>query len=288
MFPRPFEYTAPSSVHDAVRELSNSDYAKVLSGGMSLIPMMKLRLLSPELVVDIGGIGGLDAISESESDVTVGALVRHAQTARSPLVPQALRQAAAWTGDVQIRNRGTTCGSLAHADMAADQTAAVLALGGVMVAEGPRGPRQIPSDEFFVDAMTTILEDSEVLTEVRIPRSGGGSAYEKLGRRGGHADFAIAGVAAWVRMDGGAVAEARIAVTGVGLHAQSSRAMADSLVGTDGSGAAVAAAAQRITDDIGVIEDLFGSVDYKRHLVEVIARRAVAGAIADGQPDSTE
>ncbi len=282
MYPRPFEYTAPSSVADAVRVLSNSDYAKVLSGGMSLIPMMKLRLLSPEVIVDIGGIPGLDAITESESDVAIGALVRHAQTARSSLVPAALRQAAAWTGDAQVRNRGTTCGSIAHADMAADQTAAVLALGGIMVAEGPRGPRNIRAEDFFVDAMTTALHTSEVLTAVRLPRSGGSSAYEKLGRRGGHADYAIAGAAAWVRMEAGLVAEARIAVTGVGLRPQLSPSMSEGLVGTDGGDRALASAADRVTDDVGVIEDLFGSVDYKRHLAKVLARRAAAAAIAGG------
>ncbi len=279
MYPRPFEYLAAQSLDDAIRELSNSDYGKVLSGGMSLIPMMKLRLLSPDLVVDIGRVEGLGGINDTGTGVEVGALVRHAETAVSPMLPEALRNAAAWTGDVQVRNRGTTCGALAHADMAADQTAAVLALGGVMLVRGQDGAREIPAEEFFVDALTSALGPAEVLVAVRIPRTEGGSAYRKLGRRGGHADFAVAGAAAWVEMTDGVVSDARVALTGVGLRAELARVTADALVGTDGSPVAVENAASLVDQDVPMIEDLFGSVEYKAHLGKVMARRAILAAV---------
>jgi len=280
LYPRPFEYLAPGSIDEAVRELSNSDYGKVLAGGMSLIPMMKLRLLSPELVVDIGRIPGLDEIVEVAGATSIGALVRHAATADSPHLPAALRTAAAWTGDVQVRNRGTTCGAVAHADMAADQTAAVLALDGVMIVSGPRGTRSVAAADFFVDVLTSALEPQEVLTSIEIPSRGGASAYRKLGRRGGHSDYAIAGAAVWVDKADGHIVSARVALTGVGLRAELARAAAQALVGTDGSNAAIAAAARRVGDDVPMIEDLFGSVEYKAHLAEAMTRRAMQAAVA--------
>lgn len=283
MYPRAFEYFAPTSLDEAVRELGNAEFAKVMAGGMSLIPLMKLRLLSPDLVVDIGRVSGLDELRDAGDHVAIGALVRHRDTARSEVVPTALRQAASWTGDVQVRNRGTTCGAVAHADVAADQPAAILALGATMVARGPGGTREIPSDEFFVDALTSALNPDEILTEIRIPKRGGGSAYDKLGRRGGHTDYAVAGAAAWVALSDGSVTDARIALTGVGTRPELARAVMESIVGTDGSEAAVAAAAERAVEGINVIEDLYGSVDYKAHLAKVMVRRALSQAIAEAR-----
>jgi carbon-monoxide dehydrogenase medium subunit len=280
MFPRSFDYTAPASVDDAVAALADAEFAKVMSGGMSLIPMMKLRLLSPELVVDIGRIPGLDRLEQRDDSLVIGALVRHRETASSDLVPAALRDAAAWTGDTQVRNRGTTCGAVAHADVAADQPAAVLALGATMVAAGPNGRREIAAEDFFVDALTSALEPDEILTEIRIPRRGGASAYDKLGRRGGHTDYAVAGAAAWVRMDDGAVTAARVAITGVGARPQLAEGVADALVGTDGSDRAIAEAANRATEGITVLEDLYGTEEYKAHLAVVMARRALQTAVA--------
>lgn len=280
MYPRPFEYIAPTSVSDAVRELDNSDFAKVMSGGMSLIPMMKLRLLSPELVVDIGRIAGLDQITDDGDSITVGALVRHADTARSDLVPQALRTAASWTGDRQVRGRGTTCGAVAHADIAADQTSAVLALGGTMIAQGPDGTREIAAEDFFVDVLTSALEPNEILTGIRISKNGGGSAYEKLGRRGGHTDYAVAGASAHVAMSDGHIRSARVALTGVGTKPSLALGVMEALEGSDGSEASVDAAAQRATEGVTVLEDLYGSVDYKAHLATVMVKRAVLQAVA--------
>jgi len=278
MYPRAFDYVAAASIEEAVRELDDADFAKVMSGGMSLIPMMKLRLLSPDVVVDIGGVRGLDTIT-SNGDFTIGALVTHETTAASEL-PTALKMAASWTGDRQVRARGTTCGAVAHADIAADQPAAVLALGATMVVQGPRGMREIASDDFFLDALTSALEPNEILTSIRIPNRGGGSAYDKLGRRGGHTDYAVAGAAAWVTMSDGSVADARIALTGVGLKPELASAAMEAIVGTDGSDTAVKAAAEHAVDATTVIEDLYGSVDYKSHLARVMVGRALAQAIA--------
>jgi carbon-monoxide dehydrogenase medium subunit len=280
MYPRAFDYLAPASVDEAVRELGNAGFAKVMSGGMSLLPLMKLRLLSPEVIIDIGRIPGLDRIEDRGDEVVVGALVRHAQTATSDLVPDALRAAAAWTGDPQVRNRGTTCGAMAHADVAADQPSAAIALGATMVATGPDGTREIAASDFFVDALTSALEPDEILTAMRIPVRGGGSAYDKLGRRGGHTDYAVAGASAWVRMEDGSVAEARVGLTGVGTRPQEAAGVAESLVGTDGSPAAVEAAAARATEGVTVLEDLYGSEEYKAHLAVVMTRRALTQAIA--------
>lgn len=280
MFPREFEYMSASSIDEAVRELGNASLGKVMAGGMSLIPLMKLRLFSPDLVVDIGRIAGLDQISQSNGSVSIGALVRHRQTAASDLVPAALRQAAAWTGDTQVRNRGTTCGSVAHADIAADQPSAVLALGATMVAQGPNGTREIAAEDFFIDVLTSALEPNEILTEIRIPNNGGRSAYEKLGRRGGHTDYAVAGASAWIDKPNGTITAARVALTGVGTKPSLALAAAEALVGTDGSEAAVAAAAERAVDEATVLEDLYGSVDYKTHLAKVMVKRAVLKALA--------
>jgi aerobic carbon-monoxide dehydrogenase medium subunit len=279
MYPRAFDYVAASSIEEAVRELGNADFAKVMSGGMSLIPMMKLRLLSPDVVVDIGRVPGLGDITDDGETITIGALVTHEKTAAAD-VPAALRTAAAWTGDRQVRARGTTCGAVAHADIAADQPSAVLALGGTMLAQGADGTREIAADDFFVDAMTSALQPDEILTAIRIPNRGGGSAYEKLGRRGGHTDYAVAGASAWVSRSNGSVADARIALTGVGLKPELARGVMESIIGTDGSESAVATAADRAAEGITVLEDLYGSVEYKTHLAKVMVRRALTQAIA--------
>jgi len=282
MYPRRFDYIAPGTVDEAVAALAGTEGAKVMAGGMSLLPLMKNRILSPATIVDIGRIGGLDAIEDRGDYIAIGALVRHAQTAADPLVrthAPALAEAASLTGDVQVRNRGTTCGSLAHADIAADQPAAALAVGATMVATGPAGTREIPAEEFFVDTLTSALRPDEVLTEIRIPKSGGSSAYDKLGRRGGRSDYAVAGVAAWVDRSNGTITAARVAVTGVGTKPMLVPSVAEALIGTDGSQAAVEAAAAHATDGVTVLEDLYGSEEYKAHLARVYAIRAITAAL---------
>lgn len=284
MYPREFDYVAPASLDEAFGALG--DDSKVMSGGMSLLPLMKMRLFSPATVVDIGRIPGLDAIEDSGDHISVGALVRHADTATSDLIKAnaaALATAASLTGDVQVRNRGTTCGSLAHADVAADQPAAVIALGATMLAQSASGTREIAASDFFVDAMTSALRSDEVLTRIRFPKAGPGegTAYDKLGRRGGRSDYAVAGAAAWVKKSNGSIEDARVAVTGVGTKPTLATGVAEALIGSDGSDAAVKSAAEKAIDGITVLEDLYGSVEYKSHLAKVYVARAVKAALAN-------
>lgn len=285
MYPREFEYIAPSDLDEALAALDANPGAKVLAGGMSLLPMMKMRLLSPDVVVDIGRIGGLGDITDNGDSISIGALVTHAEVADSDLVGEhgaALATAASWTGDRQVRNRGTCCGSLVHADVAADQPVAALALGATMVAASSSGTREIAAADFFVDTMMSALEPNEILTEVRIPKAGPGtaSAYDKLGRRGGHTDYAVAGVAASVTRSNGSISAATVAVTGVGSKPVLAGEVADALVGSDGSDAAVEAAAAHATSGIEVLEDLYGSVAYKTHLAQVFTARAISAALS--------
>jgi len=282
MYPRPFEYVAPKTLDEALAVLDQTEDAKVLSGGMSLLGLMKLRLLSPGTLVDIGRIPGLDQIEDRGDHIAIGAGVTHGTTAVHPLTTEhatALAQAASWTGDVQVRNRGTTCGSLAHADTAADQPAGAIACGATMVARSSGGEREIPSADFFVDTLTSALAPNEILVEVRIPK-GGGSAYDKLGRRGGHSDYAVAGAAAWVRRDNGTIGDARIGLTGVGTAPSLAAGSTEAIIGTDGSPEAIAAAAARAVEGVTVLEDLYGSEDYKRHLATVYVARALEQALA--------
>ena len=282
MYPRDFEYVAATTLDEALGALASAENAKVMSGGMSLMPLMKMRLLSPETVVDIGKVDGLDYIEDRGDHIAVGALVRHAAVASSSVLAEharALTQAASWTGDDQVRNWGTLCGALAHADLAADTPAAALALGATMVARSSGGERTIAAGDFFVDTLTSALADDEILTEVRFPKRGGGSAYDKLGRRGGHSDYAVAGAAAWVSMDGGSVADCAVGLTGVGTKPALAAGVADSLRGTDGSADALAAAAERAAEGVTVLEDLYGSVEYKTHLAKVYVRRALEQAL---------
>lgn len=283
MYPRKFEYVAPASLDEAFSALG--DDAKVMAGGMSLIPLMKMRLFSPGTVVDIGRIGGLDGIEDNGDHIEVGALVRHVTTAHHDLIlanAAALAEAAALTGDVQVRNRGTTCGALAHADVAADQPAGAIACGAVMVAQSASGTREIPASEFFVDSLTSALNPDEVLTSIRIPKAGGGeaSAYDKLGRRGGHSDYAVAGAAAWVKKSNGSIEDARVAVTGVGTKPTLASGVAQALIGTDGSEAAIKEAAEKAVDEVTVLEDLYGTEEYKTHLAKVYVARALTQALA--------
>lgn len=287
MYPRTFDYLAPTSLEEAIAALRGSD-AKVMAGGMSLIPLMKMRLFSPATIVDITRITGMDSIEDKGDHISVPALVRHAETASNELIranAPALATAAALTGDVQVRNRGTTCGALAHTDIAADQPAAVIALSGVMIAQGPRGRREILGADFCVDTLSSALEPDEILTEIQLPKTGPGegSAYDKLGRRGGHSDYAVAGAAAWVRKTNGSIEDARVALTGVGTKPTLVEAVGQALIGTDGSDAAIAAAAENALDGVIVLGDLYGSEEYKSHLAKVYVRRAVKEALASVQ-----
>jgi carbon-monoxide dehydrogenase medium subunit len=282
VYPRKFEYIAPATVEEAVAALTANPGAKVMAGGMSLLPLMKMRLLSPPAIVDIGRIGGLDTIEDRGDHIAIGALVRHAETASSPLLREhaaALAAAASMTGDAQVRNRGTTCGSLAHADIAADQPAAALALHATLVAQGPNGRRDIAAADCFLDTLTTSIQPDEIVVELKVPK-GGSSAYDKLGRRGGHSDYAVAGAAAWVQRSNGSVEAARVALTGVGTKPLLVPAVADAITGSDGSEDAIEAAASHAVDGVTILEDLYGSEEFKAHLATVYVARALAAALA--------
>jgi aerobic carbon-monoxide dehydrogenase medium subunit len=282
MYPRQFDYVAPGSLEEAFAALG--DDSKVMAGGMSLIPLMKMRLFSPAVIVDIARIPGLATIQDHGDHISIGALVTHGQTASNDAVganAQALAAAASLTGDVQVRNRGTTCGALAHADVAADQPAGALACGAVIIAQSAAGTREIPASEFFVDSLTSALNPNEILTSIRLPKtgSGEGSAYDKLGRRGGHSDYAVAGAAVWVKKSNGSIQAARVALTGVGTKPSLAAGVADALVGTDGSDTAVAAAAEHALEGVTVLEDLYGSEEYKSHLAKIYVSRAIKQAL---------
>lgn len=282
MYPPNFDYVSPRTLDEALTVLSGTENAKVLSGGMSLIPLMKLRLVRPGTVVDISRIPGLDAIVDHGDHIEIGAMVRTAETARNELVAEhatALGEAASSTADIQVRNQGTTCGSIAHADLAADQPAAVLALAGTMVAASTRGTREIPAADFFVDTLTSALEADEILVKILIPK-GGRSVYRKLGRRGGNSDYPIAAAAVWVDSDGGTIADARIAITGVSSKPYLATESAAALVGTGGSEEAIREAASHATAGVVVLEDLYATVDYRAHLAEVYVKRALDDVLA--------
>jgi carbon-monoxide dehydrogenase medium subunit len=259
VIPTEFTLERPASIGEAVKLLAAAgEDAKVLAGGHSLIPLMKLRLAAPETLVDIGGIADLSYIREHGDGLAIGALTRHAEIERSDLVAERcplLAETAGEVGDIQVRNRGTIGGSLAHGDPNADLPAAVLALDAELVAAGPAGERTIRAREFFRDFLETALDPGEILTEVRVPSlAGAGSAYVKFNRRA--QDWAIVGCAAVVRGD-----EEIVAWTGVGATP----------VVAEGDWRSAA-------DALTPVADLSGSAEYKRHLAKVLAERALAKA----------
>lgn len=283
MYPASFEYHRASSVQDAVAMLAEyGDEGKVLAGGHSLLPVMKLRLATPKHIVDIGRIDGLSGVSESGGVILIGALTRHADVAASPVVREkltALAEAASGIGDVQVRNRGTIGGSLAHADPGADLPAVMLALGAQIVATGTSGDRSIAADDFFTDAFATALAPSDLVTHVRIPSpgAGGGSAYVK--QPDPASGYALVGVAALVTVAAGSVASARVALTGLTLKPTRLTGVEQALVGQRADAAASERAAARAAEELDLYDDPKGTAAYKANLAKVFAQRAVAKAI---------
>lgn len=280
MIPVAFEYVRPTSVADAVAALrSAGEDAKVLAGGQSLMPVLRLRLAAPSTLVDLGGIAGLRGIRLEGDELVLGATATHAEVSSSSLVASEsplLSVVARTVGDRQVRHRGTLGGSLAHADPAGDLPAAVVALDATIVVAGPSGQRSIPARDFFTDVFTTSLAPDEVLVEVRVPRQPGWTArYEKFHRTA--QAWAVVGVAAAVRRENGAIAEARVALTNVGPTPVRASAVEEALVGA-GDQAAVKAAAARAGEGTAPPSDLNGSAEYRRHLAGVLTARAVVSA----------
>jgi carbon-monoxide dehydrogenase medium subunit len=283
MLPSRFEYHRPGSVEEALGMLAELEDAKVLAGGQSLIPVMKLRFAAPAHVVDINRVPGLDQISEDGGALRLGALVRHNQVAGSDVVGARypmIAAAAPQVADPLVRNLGSVGGSLAHADPAGDWGSVMLAAGASVVLRSGRGEREMPVSEFLIDVFTTALEPDELLTEVRIPtppsRSGG--TYLKLERKVG--DFATVAAAVQLDMSNGTIGRAGIALTGVGtrnIHAVDAEA---SLAGAEPTEAAFAEAGRLAAAAANPVADVRGSVEYKRHMVDVFVRRGLAAAAA--------
>lgn len=282
MIPAAFEYESPRTLGEALALLASRADAKLLAGGHSLLPAMKLRVAAPATLIDLGRIDGLSYIRNAGDKIAIGAMTTHAEIAACDLLHSAsplLAETAAHIGDVQVRNRGTLGGSLAHADPAADYPAAILALDAEMVAMSERGERVIPARKFFTGLMTSALRPSEILTEVRIPRTGGttsgaGTSYQKFHHPA--SGFAVVGVAAVVKLRGANIASAAVGITGVGVHAYRAAAVEAALRGKPLS--AIAKAAEKAAGKIEALGDTYASAEYRRHLAQVFTRRALAAA----------
>jgi aerobic carbon-monoxide dehydrogenase medium subunit len=285
MYSAPFEYHAPATLSEAIALLGRyGDEAKVLAGSQSLIPLMKLRLAQPAHVVDLRKVDGLTGVREAQGALLVGALTTHAAMASSELVRSKLpmaAEAASQIGDPQVRNLGTIGGSLAHADPSADWPAVLTALDATVVVAGPRGERTLKVQELITGPLSTVLENGELLTQVKIPlppaRTAG--AYEKLPNPASR--FAIVGVAAEVSLDArNAVQWSRIAITGLAPKVARATQVEQALQGKSGDAAAVKAAAGRAADGLELRADLTGSAAYKAQLAAVFTERAVLRAIS--------
>jgi carbon-monoxide dehydrogenase medium subunit len=285
VFPSSFDYVAAHSIDEAIAaKADGGDDARILAGGQSLIPMMKTRLAAPTRLVDINSIPGLDVIERANGHLRVGALARHADVERSDLTFGVITAAAPWISDPLVRNRGTLCGAVAHCDPEGDWNSVLLATGADVVARGRSGERVVPIGEFIVDFFQNSLADDEVVTEVRIPVPEGrvGGSYQKLERKIG--DYATVGVAAHLVLDGdGKIANAGIALTAVNPVNTKVGAAESILVGQspgdelfDEAGE-LAAAASEPRDDVR------GTAEWKRNVVRVFTRRALAAAAAQAR-----
>ena len=283
MIPASFDYVRPQSLEDALAQLGeHGDDARVLAGGHSLLPVMKARLADPGVLVDIAGIDGLSGISESEDGITIGAMTTHAEIEASASVQgrcRSLAEAAAAIGDVQVRNRGTLGGSLAHADPAADYPAVVLAANAEITVAGADGERVIGADDFFTGAYETALGAGEIITSVRIRASAarGSSAYLKAAQQA--SGFAVCGVAARLALDAdGAVERIRVGVTGVAESAYRATSVEDALTGAAPSAESIRKAAAGAGEGVDALDDFYAGADFRRHLAGVYAARAIGKA----------
>lgn len=285
MYPARFAYAAPTSLDEAIDLLEKSEgEGKILAGGHSLLPLMKLRLAQPGLLVDLGRIPGLSYICVEDGRLAIGAMTTYREITHSSDVRQhlpVLAEAAGIVGDGQVRARGTLGGSLAHADPAADLTAVVLALGATLRARGPAGEREIGIDDFFVDMLTTALEENELIAEIRIPilPAHTAAAYQKFEQPASH--YALTGVCARVTLDeAGTIASARVAITGVGPKPYRPSSVEEALVGKSADEAQLDSAVQSAADGIDVQGDIHANEAYRAHLARVLTRRAVLDAMA--------
>ncbi len=282
MIPAKFDYVKPASADEAIRALSGGgEDAKVIAGGQSLLPLLRLRLSYPDLLVDVGGLDELKGVSDAGDSLLIGATTTHYQLVHDPLIAEhcgLIAEAAAMVADPAVRHRGTFGGSLAHGDPAGDLPAVALALDATLIARGPGGEREIAASDFFVDYLTTALQPGEVLTGVRVPKLGGdwGYRYEKFHRTA--QAWAIVGVAAVARRSNGHVAEARVGLTNMGSVPVRAHAVEAAAAGAEATREALNAAAASAADGTEPPADLHGAPDYRRHLARVLTGRALAAA----------
>ena len=288
MYPPAFEYSAPTSVEEVLATLANEgDGARVLAGGQSLIPMMKLRLASPAHLVDINNVAGLDYIEEANGHVRVGALVRHADIVTSDVIKSAnhaMASAAPWIADPLVRNRGTLCGSVAHCDPEGDLNSVMLATRAEVVAQSTAGERVIAIDDFVVDFFTNSLQPGEIVKEVRIPKytGRGGGAYLKLERKIG--DYATVAVASQLELDdSGKISKAGVALTAVNNKNTRATAAENVLVGETPSEELFREAGELAASAAEPETNVRGTADWKREVVSVYTRRGLATALAQAQ-----
>jgi carbon-monoxide dehydrogenase medium subunit len=267
MIPVSFDYARPSTVEEAIAALGSAEEGKILAGGQSLLPVLRLRLAAPTVLVDLGAVPGLGGVRLDGGELVIGAMTTHAEVAASGLVREhapLLAAAAATVGDRQVRHRGTLGGSLAHADPASDLPAAVLALGGTVVLRGPRGERRVPLTGFYTGVFSSVKEPDELVVEVRVPRTGAaGWAYEKFTRRAN--DWAIVAVA---------VVDGRVGLVNMGPTPLRASATEAALAG----GASIEEAAALADEGTDPPADLAGTKEYRRHLARVLSRRALTTA----------
>ncbi|HEY1368651.1 MAG TPA: xanthine dehydrogenase family protein subunit M, partial [Gaiellaceae bacterium] len=282
MIPTTFDYQRATSIDDALAKLQAASGGKFIAGGHSLVPLMKLRLSEPTVLIDVARIPGLAGIKEKDGKIEIGAGTTHRDVAASQLLRQVcpvVADTAIEIGDPQVRNRGTLGGSLAHADPAADYPTVVTALGATITAAGAGGSREIAADEFFQGIFETALQPGELLVSVAVPvqTSGTGGAYVK--HRHPASRYAVAGAAAVVSIQGGSCTAARVAVGGVAANPVVVTAAGEALVGAAPSDEAIAAAAAHVADALGEpLSDTYASGEYRLHLAEVLAKRALAAA----------
>lgn len=274
MIPSAFDYVRPSTLEQAVTALADAgEDAKLLAGGQSLIPVLRLRLAAPSVLIDLGELEHLRGVREDGDDLVIGAMTTHDELTRDHLIREhlpLLARAAASVGDRQVRHLGTFGGSLAHADPAGDLPAVALALDASLTVAGAGGTRTVPASEFFTDYLTTALGPDEILTEVRLPKlTGWSSHYEKFSRAA--QAWAIVGVAVAVRRDNGSVAEARVALTNMGPTPVRASAVEAAFVAGEPAGDA----SRHVGEGTQPANDLSASADYRVHLVEVLTRRAL-------------
>jgi len=284
MITHPFTYQAPATIEEAVRFLGGTTEAKVIAGGHSLLPLMKLGLAQPETLIDLRRIASLGQIrTEPDGTIAIGALTTHRTVSHDEAVRgklAALAEAASMVGDLQVRGRGTIGGSLAHADPAADEPAPTLAYDAIIRAVGAKGTRDIPARDYFKGPFETALAANEIVTEIRFPTQPArtGSAYAKFAHPASR--FAVTGVAAVVTLKAdGSVERAAIGVTGAAGAAYRAAAAERALTGTKGDAKAIAEAAAKAADGITALSDLVASAEYRKHLVTVYTKRALERAI---------